>query len=76
METINVLHTVNTLREFFSEAKDLFCFLCNKIPPKDAAGKQTFLHLLFLENKEQTTAKNMGDIFLLIENHTQKFRHF
>jgi len=30
------------------------------VPPKDAAGKQTFLHLLFLENEEQTTAKNTG----------------
>lgn len=60
METINILYTVNTLSEFFSKAKDLFCFLCNKIPPKDAAGKQTFLHLLFLENEEQTTAKNTG----------------
>jgi len=44
--------------------------------PKDAAGKQTFLHLLFLENEEQTTTKIQGDIFLLIENHMQKFRDF
>ena len=71
METINVLYTVNTFSEFFSKTKDLFRFLCNKIPPKDAAGKQTFLHCYFSKTKSKPLQKIQGDIFLLIESHSK-----
>jgi len=51
--------------------------VCNERSPKDTAGKQSFLHTLFVKDKEQTKGKKYRAMFFyLIDNHMQKFRHF
>jgi len=42
----------------FSKTKGFFCFLLNKRSPKDALGKLSFLHTLFLENEAQINKNN------------------